>query len=185
MGPFPHPLHLCRSVPERRQAWPLEYSEAEKTLRKAISESDGAFYNPTLSGSMPTSKRAITFLPIRERTYGFTLRTSHEKTVFLLTRRGDPLLPRQGQGLYSKAPMKRRLFRSRRARAGGGGGSTARLPVSPYVRTDSAGRDLIGRSMYGARCPSSSALVAALIVLCDRAPPNGANIGACGGWWIL
>lgn len=181
VGPFLIPFTYADQFRNAAKLGPLEYSEAEETLRKAISESDGAFYTQLFPGSMTYIKKGDYFFTHKGRTYGFTLADSHEKTVFLFD--ADAEIPfflvkdkDYLEGAYEKTPVS-----LTDAPAPGAAEVQLRASLFPHMfGTDSAGRDLMARSMYGARVSIIIGIVAALIVLVIGAT-YGAISGLAGG----
>ncbi len=176
-GPYLIPYTYAEQFRNAAKLAPFQYSDAELTLKKALSEADGAFYTQLVSGSMTYIKKGDYFFSFQGKTYAFTLADSLEKTIFVFDANADmPFFMADDKaylsGTYEPIPIPLTNTPAEDATQ-----IALRTSIFPHVfGTDSAGRDLMARSMYGARVSIIIGIVAALIVLVI-----GATYGAIAG----
>jgi ABC-type dipeptide/oligopeptide/nickel transport system permease subunit len=180
-GPYLIPYTYADQFRNAAKLGPFQYSDAEQTLNKALAEADGAFYTQLVSGSMTYIKKGDYFFTFKGKTYAFTLADSLEKTVFLFDADADSPFSMVDDAAFLSGEYEKTPIALSGAPAEGATEFKLRTSVFPHMfGTDSSGRDLMARSMYGARVSIIIGIVAALIVLVIGAA-YGAISGLGGG----
>ena len=147
---------------------PFEYSKGEETIRALEGNCDGFYATALQPGSITALSKGDYFIRCKGNTYAFTLEKAIEKSVLVLNVDAEePLVIVKESGIeddgtYSgETPVE---FTD--APAEGAVEIDLYNRVFPHVfGTDSAGRDIMARTMYGARVSIIIGIVAALIVL--------------------
>lgn len=180
-GPYLIPYTYADQFRNAVKLGPLQYSETEQTLNKALDESDGAFYTQLVSGSMTYIKKGDYFFTFGAKTYAFNLADSLENTIFLFDADAEVPFFMTDDEAYRANDYEKIPIALTDTPAEGATELKLRTSIFPHVfGTDSAGRDLMARSMYGARVSIIIGIVAALIVLVIGAA-YGAIAGLGGG----
>ena len=167
-GPSLIPYNYSDQYRGSQKLAPFEYSGDEQTIR-AISTRCDAFYATALQpGSLTAIKKGSYYISYGEKTYAFQVTKAIEKAVLMLDADAEePLFLVKmsdiaADGSWDKAtPVE---FTDTPEE----GASEIRLVkgVFPHVfGTDSSGRDLMARTIYGAQVSIIIGIVAALIVL--------------------
>jgi oligopeptide transport system permease protein len=180
-GPYLIPYGYHEQFRNAAKLAPFAYSEAEQTLQKALSEADGAFSTALVPGSMTYIRKGDYFFQFKGETHAFHLPDSLENTVFLFRAGDEPTLHMVNDKAYAAGEATPEPIALISAPAEGASELTLRTGLFPHMfGTDSAGRDLMARCMYGARVSIIIGIVAALIVLVIGAS-YGAISGLAGG----
>ena len=147
---------------------PFEYSKGEALIRSIAGTCDGFYATALQPGSITSIKKGNYYIQSGGQTYAFTLTKGIEKSVILLNKDSStPLIvvkesAIQDDGTYSDfTPIEYTDTPAEDA-------TEIKLVrhVFPHVfGTDSAGRDLMARTMYGTRVSIIIGVVAAIIVL--------------------
>ncbi len=171
-GPWFIPYNYADQYRNSGKLGPGEFSEKEVLLQKAEACSDRFFATSLMPGSMTSLGRSTTYyFTYRGTTYSFF----NEKTVgdaVLLFNEGaeHPLTLIREKDLDSGDLAAAQPLEFTTGPVDQSAGTAAELKVMkrvfPHVfGTDSAGRDLMARTMYGGRVSIAVGIVAALIVL--------------------
>ena len=161
---------------------PFEYSEAEKTAMSIAEDCDGFYATVLQPGSMTAVKKGDYYVEYEGKTYAFTLKKGVEKSFLILKADEDPALffvkeKDIEDGKYDKIQE----LELTDTPAEGAKEIKLNKTVFPHCfGTDSAGRDIMARTMYGARVSILIGIVAALIVLVIGSI-YGAISGLAGG----
>ena len=182
LGPKLIPYSYGDQYRSSQKLGPMEYSENEQTALSIADSCDGFFATSLQPGSMNAIKKGDYYVQHGGKTYAFTLKKAVEKSILILKADAEPALfvvkeKDIKDGQYEKiqeleltdtpaeSAKEIELVRT----------------VFPHVfGTDSAGRDIMARTMYGARVSILIGIVAALIVLVIGSI-YGAISGLAGG----
>lgn len=162
---------------------PFEYSDAELAEKEALESYDAVFSTQVMEGSTKALTKGDYTLTIDKETYNFTLAKSLGDAMLLYRKGAEPAivvgkLKKFKDGVFTETEPLEYTIGEKNEKA-----SEIKLirSVFPHVfGTDSAGRDIMSRSMYGTRVSLIIGIVAALIVLVIGAT-IGAVAGLCGG----
>ena len=183
VGPSLIPYSYAEQYRASQKLAPFAYSKGEETIRSLEGSCDGFYATALQPGSITALSKGDYYISSQGRTYAFSLTKAVEKSVLILNSKADePLIlvkesDLQSDGSYKAyAPI---AFTDSPAEG------AARLKlvrsVFPHVfGTDSAGRDIMARTMYGTRVSIIIGVVAALIVLIIGSI-YGAISGLAGG----
>ena len=182
IGPRLIPYTYAAQYRSAQKLGPFEYSKSEAIVR-SVQESADAFYATALKpGSLTAISKGDYFISFGGKTYAFTMKKAAEKCILLLKQNDkEPLqivLEKDiKDGIYTKyTPVEFTDTPSDKA-------TELKLSkrIFPHVfGTDSQGRDIMARTMYGARVSIIIGITAALIVLIIGSL-YGAISGLCGG----
>ena len=161
---------------------PMEFSAGEKTVASLAGKCDGFYATALQPGSITALPAGDYYITVKGKTYAFTLDKTVEKSVLILNAGADdPLV------LVKESDIKDGVYKNSQVidftdtPAAGAAELSLVRRVFPHVfGTDSAGRDLMARTMYGARVSIIIGVVAALIVLIIGSI-YGAIFGLAGG----
>lgn len=182
IGPYLIPYSYGDQYRSSQKLAPFEYSEGEARI-KSIADSCDAFYATALQpGSITTLSKGDYYITYKGQTYAFTLTKAVEKSVLMLNVGAEePLI------LVKESNIKDGSYTDYESIA------FTDTPADNAVRiklvhnvfphmfgTDSAGRDIMARTMYGTRVSIIIGVVAALIVLVIGSV-YGAISGLSGG----
>ena len=183
VGPSLIPYSYAEQYRASQKLAPFAYSKGEETIRSLEGSCDGFYATALQPGSITALSKGDYYISSQGRTYAFSLTKAVEKSVLILNSKAEePLIlvkeaDLQPDGSYKAyAPI---AFTDSPAEG------AARLKlvrsVFPHVfGTDSAGRDIMARTMYGTRVSIIIGVVAALIVLIIGSI-YGAISGLAGG----
>ena len=146
---------------------PMQYSKGEELIRSIAGSCDGFYATALQPGSITALSKGDYYINYKGVTYAFNLPKTVEKSVIILNADAeDPLI------LVKESQIKNGEYKDYTPIEFTGtpaeGASEIKLVhrVFPHVfGTDSAGRDLMARTMYGTRVSIIIGVVAALIVL--------------------
>ena len=183
VGPSLIPYSYAEQYRASQKLAPFAYSKGEETIRSLEGSCDGFYATALQPGSITALSKGDYYISSQGKTYAFSLTKAVEKSVLILNSKAEePLIlvkeaDLQPDGSYKAyAPI---AFTDSPAEG------AARLKlvrsVFPHVfGTDSAGRDIMARTMYGTRVSIIIGVVAALIVLIIGSI-YGAISGLAGG----
>ena len=168
LGPALIPYSYGEQYRSSQKLAPFEYSKGEQKIRALAGKCDGFYATALQPGSITALSKGSYTITCRGQTYAFDLDKAVEKSVLILNAGAEePLVlvkesDLQPDGSYTayqaldftdspaEGAARLKLVRS----------------VFPHVfGTDSAGRDIMARTMYGTRVSIIIGVVAALIVL--------------------
>lgn len=183
VGPTLIPYNYSDQYRGAQKLAPMAFSEEEQAVRSLASHCDAFFATPLQPGSLTAIKKGDYYIEYDGRIYAFTLAKAIEKAVLVLDAdAADPLFVVKMKdigedGAWSDStPVEL-------SDAPAEGAQPIRLVkgVFPHVfGTDSAGRDLMARTMFGAQVSIIIGIAAALIVLVIGSI-YGAISGLAGG----
>lgn len=183
VGPTLIPYNYSDQYRGAQKLAPMAFSEEEQAVRSLAAHCDAFFATPLQPGSLTAIKKGDYYIEYDGRIYAFTLAKAIEKAVLVLDAdAADPLFVVKMKdigedGAWSDStPVEL-------SDAPAEGAQPIRLVkgVFPHVfGTDSAGRDLMARTMFGAQVSIIIGIAAALIVLVIGSI-YGAISGLAGG----
>ncbi len=182
MGPKLIPYSYGDQYRSAQKLGPFEYSETEQLVQSIADSCDGFFSTALQPGSLTAIKKGDYYVEYQGKTYAFSLKKALEKGILILKANEDPALffvkeKDIKDGQYEKIQE----LELSDAPAEGAKEIELRKSVFPHCfGTDSAGRDIMARTMYGARVSILIGIVAALIVLVIGSI-YGAISGLAGG----
>ena len=172
LGPLFVPYNYSDQYRKSIKLGPGEFSETEQTVRKAEDISDSFFATSLMPGSLNNLSRKTTYwFKDSGVTYSFYNEKSQKDVVLLFNRNAENKLTVIAEDdLSAGALEKARPIEYSTEDIKTGDEKTAELKmikqVFPHVfGTDSSGRDLMARTMYGGRVSIAVGIIAALIVL--------------------
>ena len=183
LGPYLIPYNYSDQIRGAEKLGPFERSSSEQIARSIQGKADGFFSTELLPGNLKIIYAGDHYVKFGGKTYAFTLDKDVSGSILILDKdEAEPLrIVKESDigedGSYSSyTPV---AFTEAPAE----GASEIKLSrsVFPHVfGTDSAGRDLMARTMYGARVSIIIGVFAAIIVLIIGSI-YGAVSGLCGG----
>ena len=178
-GPTMIPYDYSNQYRSSQKLNPFEYSEQEETVKSIEDDVDCMFATALQPGSSTALDPGTYYFTYKRSTYCFDLEDSLSSAVIVLND-GDLSIVKESDikdGQITKAePL---AFTNEIT--DGAKKLTVESKVFPHVAgTDSQGRDIMARTMYGARVSIIIGIVAALIVLVIGSA-YGAIAGLCGG----
>ena len=183
VGPSLIPYNYADQYRSSQKLASMEYSEEEQ-LVIAMSRHCDAFYATTLKpGSLTAIKKGDYYIRYGGRTYAFTLTKAIEKSVLALDADAEePLFVVKMKDLNEDGTWEKSTpIELSDAPAEGAAELKLVSGIFPHVfGTDSSGRDLMARTMYGAQVSIIIGIAAALIVLVIGSI-YGAISGLAGG----
>ena len=189
LGPVFIPYNYSDQYRGSGKLGPGEYSKAEQIIKKAEGRCDGFFATSLIPGSLTNLGRNTTYwFRAGGVTYSFYNEKAVSNAVVLFTAGADnPLMIISEEDLdagaldravplaYSTGPVDTKDLNTREIRL--------QKRVFPHVfGTDSSGRDLMARTMYGGRVSIAVGIIAALIVLIIGSI-YGSVSGLAGAGW--
>ena len=167
VGPSLIPYSYGEQYRASQKLAPFEYSKGEQKIRALSGTCDGFYATALQPGSITALPKGDYYITYKGQTYAFTLEKAVEKSVLILNAGAEePLVlvkeaDLQSDGSYTASQALE--YTGEPAE----GASRLKLVrgVFPHVfGTDSAGRDIMARTMYGTRVSIIIGVVAALIV---------------------
>ena len=162
---------------------PMEYSENEQMVQAILKSGvDGVYSTSLKSGSMTAIKKGNWYFKGKDRTYAFTLEKGIEKATLIFDADAqDPVYVGYDKNWEDGAFSEVTVIETTDTPAEDAQELKLSKRVFPHVfGTDSQGRDLMARCMYGTRVSIIIGVVAALIVLVIGSL-YGSIAGFCGG----
>ena len=146
---------------------PFTYSKGEETIRSIAGSCDGFYATALQRGSITALSKGDYFIRYKGQTYAFTLTKAVEKSVIILNSGAEePLIVVKESAIKNGEYKDYKPIEFTDTPAEGASEIKLVRRVFPHVfGTDSAGRDLMARTMYGTRVSIIIGVVAALIVL--------------------
>lgn len=167
LGPYMIPYNYSDQYRSSQKLGPFEYSKGETLVRSVNDKNDAFFATALQPGSLTALGRGNYFINYKGTTYAFTLEHGVEKAILMLdTKAENPLFIVKESDIKDGEIKKSTPVELSDAPAEDAVEVELVTDVFPHVfGTDSAGRDLMARTMYGARVSIIIGIVAALIVL--------------------
>ncbi len=182
IGPYLIPYNYGDQYRTAQKLGPFEYSAGEEAARSVQKQFDGFFSTALRPGSITALDPGDYYFKSGGDYYAFTLTEPADNCVIALDRKSDEPVK-----IIRESDIKDGSYSSYTAPActDSPAEGAVRLKLSkrvfPHVfGTDSQGRDIMARTMYGARVSIIIGIVAALIVLIIGSL-YGAISGLCGG----
>ena len=166
-GPRMIPYSYSEQYRSSQKLGPFEYSKGEATIRSIQDKCDGFYATALRPGSLTSLSKGDYYIEGKGTVYAFHFDKGVEKSVIILNKKSEEslILVKDADiknGEYTKyTPIEYTTTPAE-------GAKEIKLVTSvfPHVfGTDSSGRDLMARTMYGARVSIIIGIVAALIVL--------------------
>lgn len=182
IGPMLIPYDYSDQFRSSQKLGPMEYSKGEQLIGD-LSENVDAFYATALRpGSLTSLSKGDYYFTFKGKTYAFKLEKTMEKSVIVLELdAADPVRIVKESNITDGTYTEYTVVETSETPAEGATELKLRTYVFPHVfGTDSQGRDIMARTMYGARVSIIIGVVAALIVLVIGSL-YGAISGLCGG----
>ncbi len=185
LGPKLIPYSYGDQYRSAQKLAPFEYSKSEQTVRSVAGLCDGFYATALQPGSMTAIPKGDWFITSHGKTWAFHLDKGVEKSILML-RENDPeplIFVKETDikdGAFEKYTVVE-LLPDTEPVPETAKELTLRRSIFPHCfGTDSAGRDIMARTMYGARVSILIGIVAALIVLVIGSI-YGAVSGLAGG----
>ena len=148
---------------------PMQYSETEQMVRDLVANgAEGVYATSVKSGSLTAIKKGDWYIEYKGKTYAFNVSKAIEKAVLVYRKGAEaPLTLVKIKDLEEGGTWKADTpIETTDTPAEGASEISLVKDVFPHVfGTDSAGRDLMARTMFGARVSIIIGIAAALIVL--------------------
>ena len=183
VGPSLIPYSYAEQYRASQKLAPFAYSKGEETIRSLEGTCDGFYATALQPGSITALSKGDYYISSQGRTYAFSLTKAVEKSVLILNSKADePLILVKEADLQPDGSYKHyEAIAFTDSPAEGAARLKLVRSVFPHVfGTDSAGRDIMARTMYGTRVSIIIGVVAALIVLIIGSI-YGAISGLAGG----
>lgn len=168
LGPALIPYDYEQQYRTAQKLAPFEYSEEEQAIQNLAKHVDG-FYATTLqAGSMTAIRKGNYVIHADGRDYAFTVSKAIEKSVLVYRKDAEePLVLVKIKNLEADGTWNESTpIETTDIPAEGAAEISLVKNIFPHVfGTDSAGRDLMARTMFGARVSIIIGIAAALIVL--------------------
>ncbi len=168
LGPALIPYDYEQQYRTAQKLAPFEYSEEEQAIQNLAKHVDG-FYATTLqAGSMTAIRKGNYVIHADGRDYAFTVSKAIEKSVLVYQKDAEePLVLVKIKNLEADGTWNESTpIETTDTPAEGAAEISLVKSIFPHVfGTDSAGRDLMARTMFGARVSIIIGIAAALIVL--------------------
>lgn len=183
VGPSLIPYSYAEQYRASQKLAPFAYSKGEETIRSLEGSCDGFYATALQPGSITALSKGDYYISSQGRTYAFSLTKAVEKSVLILNSKAEePLILVKEADLQPDGSYKAyAAIAFTDSPAEGAARLKLVRSVFPHVfGTDSAGRDIMARTMYGTRVSIIIGVVAALIVLIIGSI-YGAISGLAGG----
>ena len=168
LGPALIPYDYEQQYRTAQKLAPFEYSEEEQAIQN-LAKHVGGFYATTLqAGSMTAIRKGNYVILADGRDYAFTVSKAIEKSVLVYRKDAEePLVLVKIKNLEADGTWNESTpIETTDSPAEGAAEISLVKSIFPHVfGTDSAGRDLMARTMFGARVSIIIGIAAALIVL--------------------
>ena len=167
LGPKLIPYSYGDQYRSSQKLAPFTYSKGEETVRSIAGSCDGFYATALQRGSITALSKGDYYIQYKGRTYAFTLTKAVEKSIIILKSSAeDPLIIVKESAIKNGEYKDYTPIEFTDTPAEGATEIKLVKRVFPHVfGTDSAGRDLMARTMYGTRVSIIIGIVAALIVL--------------------
>ena len=168
LGPRLIPYNYSSQYRSSQKLAPFEYSKGEELIRSNVAgKYDGFFATALQPGSKTAISKGDYYISFKGQTYAFHLDKAIEKSVLILDLDSENVLSVIKESALKKGDAKS-FTPIALTDTPAEGAKELKLVnrVFPHVfGTDSAGRDIMARTMYGTRVSIIIGIVAALIVL--------------------
>jgi len=182
-GPKLVPYDYEAQYRDSQKLGPMEYSDGEATAKSIQNSCDGFYATALQPGSLTAISRGDYYITFKGKTYAFTLEKGVEKSILMLrSAEEDQLIVVKNKDIDENGQFENYTvieFTDTPAEEASEIKLVKRV-VPHYFGTDSVGRDLMARTMYGARVSIIIGVAAALIVLI-LGSIYGAVSGIAGG----
>ena len=184
VGPMLIPYDYANQFRSSQKLGPMEYSEDELQIKSIEDKCDCFIATVLRPGSMTSLSKGDYYFTYKKTTYAFTVTKALKDAVIMLDLDGEPVLFSVKQkdienGSFASDKITAIEYTSTPAE--GAKELEPMTSVFPHVfGTDSQGRDMMARTMFGARVSIIIGIVAAIIVLIIGSI-YGAVAGLCGG----
>ena len=161
---------------------PLHYSAQEEMAKTVLKKADYIYSTSVTPGSLTLLPSGSYYFKVNGSTYSFTLGSDLANAIIAFNKNdSDKLLIYKESDYASGSFTKSATLAYKEGKAEGASELPMIKRVFPHVfGTDSSGRDLMARTMYGGRVSIIIGIVAAIIVLIIGSI-YGAISGLCGG----
>ena len=182
VGPLLIPYGYGDQYRASQKLAPMEYSKGEEKIASIVGNCDAFYATALRPGSITALSKGDYYINYKGTTYAFTLTKALEKSVIVLDLDAeDPLVIVKESDIKDGTWKKSTPIEFTDTPAEEAAEIKLVTRVFPHVfGTDSAGRDLMARTMYGTRVSIIIGIVAALIVLVIGSI-YGAVSGLAGG----
>ncbi len=178
-GPSFIPYDYAKQYRGSQKLGPMEYSKQEETIRSIEDDVDCMYATVLQPGTRPSLDAGSYYIKFKGNTYGFTLDKKFSESVIAL--KGSDLFTVRNTDIRNGEIKRSTPLEYTSEIAEGAKELEVVKKVFPHVvGTDSQGRDILARTMYGARVSIIIGIVAALIVLVIGSV-YGAVSGLSGG----
>ena len=168
LGPNLIPYDYEQQYRTAQKLAPFEYSAEEQMIQNLAGKTDGFYATSLKSGSLTAIRKGQYYIRDNGKTYAFTVTKAIEKAVLIFKRDAEnPLIIVKMNQINDDGSWNDFTpIETTEEAAEGAAEIKLEHGVFPHVfGTDSAGRDLMARTMFGARVSIIIGIAAALIVL--------------------
>ncbi len=168
LGPKLIPYGYAEQFRSAQKLAPMEYSENEQIIRGLEDKCDGYYATVLKPGSLTAVKKGNYFINSDGHIYAFNVAKAWEKVVLIVDNDAENPLVKVKQSDLNEDGTYSEFEAIEYTTEPAADATELKLDtkVFPHVfGTDSAGRDIMARTMYGARVSIIIGLVAAVIVL--------------------
>ena len=179
VGPSLIPYDYAKQYRSSQKLGPMEYSKKEQLIKSIEDDVDCMYATALQPGSSTALDAGDYYFKFKGNTYCFNLEKKLSDSVIIL--QGDELSTVREQQIINGEIKKKTPLEYTDTITEGAKELEVVTSVFPHVAgTDSQGRDILARTMYGSRVSIIIGIVAALIVLVIGSI-YGAVSGLCGG----
>ena len=179
LGPSLIPYDYANQYRSSQKLGPFEYSKQEAKIKSIEGQVDCMFATALQPGSSTGLDSHDYYFTFKGNTYCFNLEKKLTDSVIIL-KDGELSIVREADIINGEIKRSTPLTFTSEVTDGAKELTVAKKVFPHMVGTDSQGRDLLARTMYGARVSIIIGIVAALIVLVIGSI-YGAISGLCGG----
>lgn len=168
VGPYFIPYSYEEQYRSAQKLNPMQYSEEEQMIQKLLKDgADGVYATSLKAGSLTAIKKGDWYFKAKGKTYAFTLEKGIEKATLVFDAEAEtPVYVGYDKKYEDGAYTEIMPIETTDTPAEGAQELKLDKSIFPHVfGTDSQGRDLMARCMYGSRVSIIIGVVAALIVL--------------------
>lgn len=168
IGPMFIPYNYRDQYRSAMKLGPGEFSENEQNIQKVLEEADYVYASSLQPGSVTSVKKGDYFFKAGGKTYAFNVDKKVRDAVLIFNGADTSKILAVDEDEYLESGLEgAREIEITEASAGASGTELTFVNrITPhYFGTDSAGRDLMARCMYGGRVSLIIGVVASLIVL--------------------
>lgn len=182
VGPTLIPYDYATQYRSSQKLGPGEYSPEEQVVRSVEDQCDVFIATVMRPGSLTSIGKGDYYINYNKKTYAFTVTKKFKDGIIMLDADGDPaLFFVKNDDIKDGVIAEKTPIEFTDTAAEGAEELAAMKRIFPHVfGTDSQGRDLMARTMFGARVSIIIGVMAALIVLIIGSV-YGSVAGLCGG----